>query len=95
MFRRYLYGFEYYCTSTGITFCMDLPLKATERLSSHTDKSIEEPADRTNSFETKPDPEISLIMKNIIKVSAPHLTAFQVHHRLLLSRNVKYLSRIN
>ena len=28
---RYLYGFEEYCTSTGITFRMDLPLKSTEK----------------------------------------------------------------
>ncbi|XP_049337041.1 AT-rich interactive domain-containing protein 4B isoform X1 [Astyanax mexicanus] len=26
-YRKYLYGFEDYCTSTGITFRMDLPLK--------------------------------------------------------------------
>lgn len=30
-YRKYLYGFEEYCTSTGITFRMDLPLKATEK----------------------------------------------------------------
>lgn len=27
LFCRYLYGFEEYCTSTAITFKMDLPLK--------------------------------------------------------------------
>ncbi|KAL2083314.1 hypothetical protein ACEWY4_021087 [Coilia grayii] len=30
-YRKYLYGFEEYCTSTGITFRMDLPLKATDK----------------------------------------------------------------
>ncbi|XP_030626432.1 AT-rich interactive domain-containing protein 4B isoform X2 [Chanos chanos] len=30
-YRKYLYGFEEYCTSTGITFRMDLPLKAAEK----------------------------------------------------------------
>ncbi|XP_031435192.1 AT-rich interactive domain-containing protein 4B isoform X1 [Clupea harengus] len=30
-YRKYLYGFEEYCTSTGITFRMDLPLKSTEK----------------------------------------------------------------
>lgn len=78
MFHRYLYGFEDYCTSTGITFRTDLPFKATERPSSHTDSSIEGPAERTHSVEPKPDPEISLSTKNIVQVSTPHLTAFQL-----------------
>ncbi|XP_062375046.1 AT-rich interactive domain-containing protein 4B isoform X2 [Sardina pilchardus] len=30
-YRKYLYGFEEYCTSTTITFRMDLPLKSTEK----------------------------------------------------------------
>ncbi|XP_076141627.1 AT-rich interactive domain-containing protein 4B isoform X3 [Alosa pseudoharengus] len=30
-YRKYLYGFEEYCTSTAITFRMDLPLKPTEK----------------------------------------------------------------
>ncbi|KAK3553852.1 hypothetical protein QTP70_012684 [Hemibagrus guttatus] len=66
-YRKYLYGFEDYCTSTGITFRMDLPFKAAEKLSSHTDSNIEEPAERTNSVEPKPDPEISLSTKNVFK----------------------------
>lgn len=81
IFHRYLYGFEDYCTSTGVTFRMDLPLKATERPTSHTDRSLEGPADGTNSFDAKPDPEISLIMKNVVKVTAVHLSAC---HRQLL-----------
>lgn len=76
MFHRYLYGFEDYCTSTGITFRMDLPFKALE--SSHTDNSVEGPAERTIIVDPKSDPEISLSTKNIIKVSTPHLTAFQL-----------------
>lgn len=68
MFHRYLYGFEDYCTSTGITFRMDLPFKAAEKLSSLTDSSIEGPAERTNSVEQKPHPEISLSTKNVFKV---------------------------
>ncbi|XP_060781484.1 AT-rich interactive domain-containing protein 4B isoform X3 [Neoarius graeffei] len=66
-YRKYLYGFEDYCTSTGITFRTDLPFKATERPSSHTDSSIEGPAERTHSVEPKPDPEISLSTKNIVQ----------------------------
>ncbi|KAI5108317.1 AT-rich interactive domain-containing protein 4B isoform X1, partial [Silurus meridionalis] len=64
-YRKYLYGFEDYCTSTGITFHFDLPFKATE--SSHTDSSIEGPAERTNHVHPRPDPEISLSMKKIVK----------------------------
>ncbi|KAF5898781.1 AT-rich interactive domain-containing protein 4B isoform X1, partial [Clarias magur] len=64
-YRKYLYGFEDYCTSTGITFRMDLPFKATG--SSHTDSSIEGPAERTSIVEPPPDPEISLVTKNIVK----------------------------
>ncbi|XP_076829906.1 AT-rich interactive domain-containing protein 4B isoform X2 [Brachyhypopomus gauderio] len=30
-YRKYLYGFEDYCTSTGITFRMELPFKAAEK----------------------------------------------------------------
>ncbi|XP_028844044.1 AT-rich interactive domain-containing protein 4B isoform X3 [Denticeps clupeoides] len=30
-YRKYLYGFEEYCTSTGISFRMDLPLKPAEK----------------------------------------------------------------
>ncbi|KAI4873417.1 hypothetical protein NFI96_016660, partial [Prochilodus magdalenae] len=30
-YRKYLYGFEDYCTSTGITFRMELPYKAAEQ----------------------------------------------------------------
>ncbi|MCJ8730841.1 hypothetical protein PDJAM_G00188990 [Pangasius djambal] len=66
-YRKYLYGFEDYCTSTGITFRMDLPFKAVEKLSSHTDCSTEGPAERTKSVEPKPDPERSLSTKNIVK----------------------------
>ncbi|XP_058240369.1 AT-rich interactive domain-containing protein 4B isoform X3 [Hemibagrus wyckioides] len=66
-YRKYLYGFEDYCTSTGITFRMDLPFKAAEKLSSLTDSSIEGPAERTNSVEPKSDPEISLSTKNVFK----------------------------
>ncbi|XP_027021586.1 AT-rich interactive domain-containing protein 4B isoform X1 [Tachysurus fulvidraco] len=66
-YRKYLYGFEYYCTSTGITFHMDLPFKATEKLSSNTDSSIEGPAARANSVEPKPDSEILLSTKNTVK----------------------------
>ncbi|XP_072533551.1 AT-rich interactive domain-containing protein 4B isoform X1 [Salminus brasiliensis] len=32
-YRKYLYGFEDYCTSTGITFRMDLPFKAEKQSS--------------------------------------------------------------
>ncbi|XP_073668904.1 AT-rich interactive domain-containing protein 4B isoform X2 [Paramisgurnus dabryanus] len=32
-YRKYLYGFEDYCTSTGITFRMDLPYKTVEKTS--------------------------------------------------------------
>ncbi|KAI5610009.1 AT-rich interactive domain-containing protein 4B isoform X2 [Silurus asotus] len=64
-YRKYLYGFEDYCTSTGITFHIDLPFKATE--SSHTDSSIEGPAERTNHVYPRPNPEISLSMKKIVK----------------------------
>lgn len=73
MFHRYLYGFEDYCTSTGITFRMDLPFKATG--SSHTDSSKEGPAERTNVVEPTPDPETSLGTKNIVKVTIPPFTA--------------------
>ncbi|XP_053088576.1 AT-rich interactive domain-containing protein 4B isoform X4 [Pangasianodon hypophthalmus] len=66
-YRKYLYGFEDYCTSTGITFRMDLPFKAVEKLISHTDCNTDGPAERTKSVEPKPDPERSLSTKNIVK----------------------------
>ncbi len=41
---RYLYGFEDYCASTGITFRMDLPFKTAEKTSSKSEVSTEETA---------------------------------------------------
>lgn len=38
---RYLYGFEDYCTSTGITFRMDLPFKVAEKQSSQAEGSVD------------------------------------------------------
>ncbi|XP_036430642.1 AT-rich interactive domain-containing protein 4B isoform X3 [Colossoma macropomum] len=40
-YRKYLYGFEDYCTSTGITFRMDLPYKAVEQQSSQAEGSVD------------------------------------------------------
>ncbi|XP_018606613.2 AT-rich interactive domain-containing protein 4B-like isoform X2 [Scleropages formosus] len=40
-YRKYLYGFEEYCTSTGITFKMDLPQKPVEKQGFKEDKKTE------------------------------------------------------
>ncbi|XP_056088619.1 AT-rich interactive domain-containing protein 4B isoform X3 [Rhinichthys klamathensis goyatoka] len=41
-YRKYLYGFEDYCTSTGITFRMDLPYKTGEKTSGKSEENTEE-----------------------------------------------------
>ncbi|XP_005173090.2 AT-rich interactive domain-containing protein 4B isoform X2 [Danio rerio] len=41
-YRKYLYGFEDYCTSTGISFRMDLPYKTGEKTSCKTEVKAEE-----------------------------------------------------
>ncbi|XP_039504621.1 AT-rich interactive domain-containing protein 4B-like isoform X2 [Pimephales promelas] len=41
-YRKYLYGFEDYCTSTGITFRMDLPYKTGEKTSGKSEENAEE-----------------------------------------------------
>lgn len=73
MFHRYLYGFEDYCTSSGITFRMDLPFKATEN--SHKGNNMEGPAKSANNVKPKPDP---LTTKNVVKVLIPLLAAFKL-----------------
>ncbi|XP_051945506.1 AT-rich interactive domain-containing protein 4B-like isoform X1 [Xyrauchen texanus] len=40
-YRKYLYGFEDYCTSTGITFRMDLPYKTGEKTGSKSEVNAE------------------------------------------------------
>ncbi|XP_052006850.1 AT-rich interactive domain-containing protein 4B-like isoform X1 [Xyrauchen texanus] len=40
-YRKYMYGFEDYCTSTGITFRMDLPYKTGEKTGSKTEVNAE------------------------------------------------------
>lgn len=41
-YRKYLYGFEDYCTSTGISFRMDLPYKTGEKTSGKSEENTEE-----------------------------------------------------
>ncbi|XP_077073483.1 AT-rich interactive domain-containing protein 4B isoform X3 [Siphateles boraxobius] len=43
-YRKYLYGFEDYCTSTGISFRMDLPYKTGEQTSGKSEENTEETA---------------------------------------------------
>ncbi|XP_028323739.1 AT-rich interactive domain-containing protein 4B isoform X2 [Gouania willdenowi] len=50
-YRKYLNGFEEYCTSTAITFRMDLPLKQA--------KSSEEPPRRTAHTTSSPEEQIT------------------------------------
>ncbi|XP_058650888.1 AT-rich interactive domain-containing protein 4B isoform X3 [Onychostoma macrolepis] len=48
-YRKYLYGFEDYCTSTGINFRMDLPYKTAEKTSSKSEVNTEETASGGNA----------------------------------------------
>ncbi|XP_051773093.1 AT-rich interactive domain-containing protein 4B isoform X1 [Ctenopharyngodon idella] len=48
-YRKYLYGFEDFCTSTGITFRMDLPYKTGEKTGSKSEVNTEETASGGNS----------------------------------------------
>ncbi|XP_042593509.1 AT-rich interactive domain-containing protein 4B-like isoform X2 [Cyprinus carpio] len=48
-YRKYLYGFEDFCASTGITFRMDLPYKTAEKTSSKSEVNTEETASGGNA----------------------------------------------
>ncbi|XP_017578317.2 AT-rich interactive domain-containing protein 4B isoform X3 [Pygocentrus nattereri] len=48
-YRKYLYGFEDYCTSTGITFRMDLPFKAVEQQSCQAEGSVDAVTEASSS----------------------------------------------
>uniref|UniRef100_A0A8B9L4B7 Translocase of outer mitochondrial membrane 20 n=1 Tax=Astyanax mexicanus TaxID=7994 RepID=A0A8B9L4B7_ASTMX len=66
-YRKYLYGFEDYCTSTGITFRMDLPLKvekpsppaesAVDGVGGAKENGPDEEPEKHDSTEVGPTPE--------------------------------------
>uniref|UniRef100_A0A8B9L497 Translocase of outer mitochondrial membrane 20 n=1 Tax=Astyanax mexicanus TaxID=7994 RepID=A0A8B9L497_ASTMX len=78
-YRKYLYGFEDYCTSTGITFRMDLPLKV-EKPSPPAESAVDGVGGASSSAdvsalagpsdEPKPEqePEISHSQSNVKRV---------------------------
>uniref|UniRef100_A0A8C5GDM5 ARID domain-containing protein n=1 Tax=Gouania willdenowi TaxID=441366 RepID=A0A8C5GDM5_GOUWI len=77
-YRKYLNGFEEYCTSTAITFRMDLPLKQA--------KSSEEPPRRTAHTTSSPeeqitpsDKEASSAQAAVCKVGAHQYSSFSFH----------------
>ncbi|KAM9364457.1 AT-rich interactive domain-containing protein 4B [Pholidichthys leucotaenia] len=77
-YRKYLYGFEEYCTSTAITFKMDLPLKQSHKGEV---KSVQEEArvkapTLSNSEEqkSKVDGEPSSVQSTVCKDEKPDLT---------------------
>nr|XP_055025279.1 AT-rich interactive domain-containing protein 4B isoform X2 [Misgurnus anguillicaudatus] len=57
-YRKYLYGFEDYCTSTGITFRMDLPYKTGEKTSEKSEVKTEETASTSNSVSISTSEEL-------------------------------------
>ncbi|XP_077585696.1 AT-rich interactive domain-containing protein 4B isoform X2 [Stigmatopora nigra] len=52
-YRKYLYGFEEYCTSTAITFKMDLPLKQALKAETTSVSEVEKTAPTSTSPEEK------------------------------------------
>lgn len=48
---RYLYGFEEYCTSTAISFRMDLPFKAPPKVEVKSEVEVVEAAPSSSSSE--------------------------------------------
>uniref|UniRef100_A0A3B3S8D1 AT-rich interaction domain 4B n=1 Tax=Paramormyrops kingsleyae TaxID=1676925 RepID=A0A3B3S8D1_9TELE len=54
-YRKYLYGFEEYCSSSGISFKMDLPQKPVEKQSHKTD-GVKAEMDGTGSSDAPPTP---------------------------------------
>ncbi|KAI2658130.1 AT-rich interactive domain-containing protein 4B [Labeo rohita] len=74
-YRKYLYGFEDYCTSTGITFRMDLPFKTGEKASSKSEVNAEETASGANavSLSTSSAAEEQKAVKEPETSSTPHV----------------------
>ncbi|KAL0178669.1 hypothetical protein M9458_027563, partial [Cirrhinus mrigala] len=71
----YLYGFEDYCASTGITFRMDLPFKTGEKTSSKSEVNAEETASGGNavSLSTSSTGEEQKAVKEPETSSTPHV----------------------
>ncbi|XP_008301367.1 AT-rich interactive domain-containing protein 4B isoform X3 [Stegastes partitus] len=74
-YRKYLYGFEEYCTSTAITFRMDLPLKQGPKVKSEPETGVAAPTS-SNSEEQKAqvDGEPCSAQSVICKDEKPDLT---------------------
>lgn len=80
---RYLYGFEDFCASTGITFRMDLPYKTAEKTSSKSEVNAEETASGGNavSLSTSSAGEEQKALKEPETFSTQH-AAKVLKHRL-------------
>ncbi|XP_026079135.1 AT-rich interactive domain-containing protein 4B isoform X3 [Carassius auratus] len=75
-YRKYLYGFEDFCASTGITFRMDLPYKTAEKTSSKSEVNAEETAISGNvvSLSTSSAEEEEKALKEAETSSVQHVT---------------------
>ncbi|XP_062851893.1 AT-rich interactive domain-containing protein 4B [Trichomycterus rosablanca] len=68
-YRKYLYGFEDYCTSAGITFLMDLPFQATGRQAESNNGKTAEASTRSTaaSIDSEPNFEQAVNSPTIVK----------------------------
>ncbi|XP_052428197.1 AT-rich interactive domain-containing protein 4B isoform X1 [Carassius gibelio] len=75
-YRKYLYGFEDFCASTGITFRMDLPYKTAEKTSSKSEVNAEETAISGNavSLSTSSAEEEEKALKEAETSSVQHVS---------------------
>uniref|UniRef100_A0A673M9L6 Translocase of outer mitochondrial membrane 20 n=1 Tax=Sinocyclocheilus rhinocerous TaxID=307959 RepID=A0A673M9L6_9TELE len=93
-YRKYLYGFEDFCASTGITFRMDLPYK-TEKTSSKSVVNAEETASGGNavSLSTSSAGEEQKALKEPETSSTQHVVKVLKHRlRVCLIRQTKHTS---
>ncbi|XP_029961860.1 AT-rich interactive domain-containing protein 4B isoform X2 [Salarias fasciatus] len=75
-YRKYLYGFEEYCTSTAITFRMDLPLKQGPKVEVRTEEEPRAAATKSSSLEeqkTRLDGETCSVQSVVCKDEKPDL----------------------
>ncbi|CAN9499974.1 unnamed protein product [Ophioblennius macclurei] len=73
-YRKYLYGFEEYCTSTAITFRMDLPLKQAPKGEVKPEEEPRAAAPKSSSSEepkTRPDAEPCSVQSVVCKDEKP------------------------
>uniref|UniRef100_A0A8C1V9K2 AT-rich interactive domain-containing protein 4B n=1 Tax=Cyprinus carpio TaxID=7962 RepID=A0A8C1V9K2_CYPCA len=72
-YRKYLYGFEDYCTSTGVVFRMDLPYKTGEKTSSKSEEVNAEETLNTVSLSTSSAGEEQRALGEPETPNSPHV----------------------